>query len=56
MQLGAYYYPTVPVGTLFIHNILLFLLSQFYNHSTKMLAVSIVLQHSYCNIADDENE
>ena len=31
--------------------ILLFLLSEFnINHFTKTLAVSIVLQHSYCNI------
>ena len=27
-----------------------FLFSQFLNHCTKMLAISIVLQHSYCNI------
>ena len=35
-----------------LYNILLKIsfVTLFYNHSTTMLAISIVLQHSYCNI------
>ena len=45
---GAWY-PALPARTFFVYNILLFLWSEFYNNFTK-LAVSIDLQHSYCNI------
>ena len=45
------WYPTLPVWTLSLCNILLFLLWHFYNHLFfLMLAISIVLHHSYCNI------
>ena len=46
---GAYN-PALTAWTFSQYNILLFLLSQFYNHCTKMLAVSILLLHSYCDI------
>ena len=44
------WYPPLLLLTLCLHNILLFLLSQFYEHSTKTLAFIKVLQRSYCNI------
>ena len=43
-------YPHLPVGALSLYNILLFLVSDFYNHFTKMVAVSTDIQHSYCDI------
>ena len=37
-------FPTLSIRTLSLYNILLFLVSDFYNRSTKMLAVSICNQ------------
>ena len=43
-------YPASTSWTLSLYNIVLFLSSEFYNHFTKIKAVSIDLQYSYCNI------
>ena len=46
-QLPGVRYPDLTVS---LYNMLLFLLSDFYNNSTKILAVNIDIQYSYCNI------